>query len=171
MAIFCCTGNTSPSFFIRRAFEMGRTGGSRPAGRLTFYPSGHKKQKGLFSCGGHGIREGRRVLSPGPQLTWQRLRSTERQRPQLNTFRWAELFRRCFVGNAGGENEIFPTAGPGLLPGSRFPSPQQRRCLQRGGSAAGAPPPSARTILADALPVQCANGPKSYRFPVHAIGR
>ena len=87
--------------------------GSRPADALLFVQTATKsKQKRPFSCGGHGIREGRRVLSPGPQLTWQRLRSTERQRPQLNKFRWAGLCRWRFVGNAGGENEIFPNAGP-----------------------------------------------------------
>jgi len=71
-------------------------------------------QKRPFSCGGHGIREGRLVLGPVQQLTGWRLRSTERQRPQLNKFRWAGLFPWRFVGNAGGDNEIFPSAGPSL---------------------------------------------------------
>ena len=85
---------------------------SRPTPHFLSKRPQKSAQKGPFSCGGHGIRGRRWLLSPGPQLTWQRLRSTERPRPQLNKFRWAGLFRRCFVGNAGGENEIFPNAGP-----------------------------------------------------------
>ena len=93
-----------------------KTAGRVPQDALLFIQTAIKsKQKGPFSCGGHGIRGRRRLFSPGLQLTWQRLRSTEGQGPQLNKFRWAGLFRRCFVGNAGGENEIFPTTGPGLL--------------------------------------------------------
>ena len=149
-----------------------KTAGRVPQDALLFIQAAIKsKQKGPFSCGGHGIRGRRCLFSPVQQLTGWRLRSTEGQGPQLNKFRWAGFVRRCSVGSGGGDNEIFPNAGPGLLPGSRFPSTLQRRCLQRGGSITGAPPPWARANIEDALPVQCANGPKSQRFPAHTIGR
>jgi hypothetical protein len=93
-----------------------KTAGRVPQDALLFVQTATKsKQKRPFSCGGHGIRGRRRLFSPVQQLTGWRLRSSERQRPQLNKFRWAGLCRRCFAGNAGGENEIFPTTGPGLL--------------------------------------------------------
>ena len=148
-----------------------KTAGRVPQDALLFIQAAIKsKQKGPFSCGGHGIRGRRRLFSPGPQLTWQRLRSTERQRPQLNKFRWAGLCRRCFVGSAGGENEIFPTTGPKPAV-TGLPSNQQRRCLQQGGSTAGASPPWTRANLEAASPVQYANGRKSQLFHANAIGR
>ena len=81
--------------------------GSRPADALLFIQAAIKsKQKGPFSCGGHGIRGRRLVVSPVQQLTGWRLRSTERQRPQLNEFRWAGLVRRCFVGSGSGNDKV-----------------------------------------------------------------
>ena len=95
--------------FWLRARDRGKvkTAGRVPQDALLFIQTAIKsKQKGPFSCGGHGIREGRRVLLPGPQLSWQRLQTTERQRPQLNKFRWAGLFRRRFVGRGSGNDEV-----------------------------------------------------------------
>ena len=57
-----------------------KTAGRVPQDALLFIQAAIKsKQKGPLSCGGHGIRVGRRLFSPVRQLTGWRLRSTEWQ--------------------------------------------------------------------------------------------
>ena len=92
-----------------------KTAGRVPQDAALFVQAATKKcAKKAFLLRRAWHSRGRLVLGPVQQLTGWRLRSTERQRPQLNKFRWAGLFPWRFVGNAGGDNEIFPSAGPSL---------------------------------------------------------